>query len=64
MVEYEKMVREVLECNGCEFVRLGAGDYEIWYSEVTGKHFPVDLVIKSRRHANIVLRHGGIDSEL
>jgi len=60
MKNYEKSVREVLESNGCTFVRRGAGEYEIWQSAVTGKYFPVDLEIKSRRHANIVLRHGGV----
>lgn len=31
MAEYEKRVREILEKNGCTFVRHGKGDHDIWH---------------------------------
>nr|DAN69690.1 MAG TPA: hypothetical protein [Caudoviricetes sp.] len=30
-----------LKANGCEFVRHGKGDHQIWHSPKTGKNFPV-----------------------
>ncbi|MBE2897480.1 type II toxin-antitoxin system HicA family toxin [Pasteurellaceae bacterium 20609_3] len=39
---------------GCTLVRQGKGDHQIWYSPITGKHFPVphpkqDLAIGTLR---------------
>lgn len=42
MAEYEVKVREVLSDNGCNFVRHGKGDYDIWYSPLTNRNFVVD----------------------
>ena len=55
MAEYEKKVREILRDNGCEFVRRGKGDHDIWYSPITGAYFPVDSKIKSRHTANGIM---------
>ncbi len=60
MAEYEKKVRQILNDNGCSFVRHGKGDHEIWYSPIVGKNFPVDSKIKSRHTANSVLKQAGI----
>lgn len=30
-----------LKQHGCEFVRHGKGDHQIWYSPITNKKFPV-----------------------
>jgi hypothetical protein len=38
---------------GCEFVRHGRGDHDIWRSPITGTHFVVDGKIKSRHTAVI-----------
>jgi hypothetical protein len=46
----------ILRRAGCEFVRRGKGDHEIWFSPITEKNFPVDGTIKSRHTANAVLR--------
>lgn len=54
MAEYEKVVRKVLQENGCSFVRRGKGDHDIWYSPLTRQHFPVDSKIKSRHIANTI----------
>ena len=61
MAEYEKKVREILREHGCLFVRRGKGDHDIWYSPITGVHFPVDTKIKSRFTANAIMKQSGID---
>lgn len=61
MAEFEKKVREVLLANGCRFVRHGKGDHDIWFSPITGVHFPVDGKIKSRHTANAIMKQSGID---
>ena len=61
MAEYEKKVREILSENGCNFVRRGKGDHDIWYSPITNKNFPVDVKIKSRHTANEIMKQSGID---
>lgn len=50
----------VLRDAGCRFVRHGKGDHDIWFSPVSGLHFPVDNAIKSRHTANAVLRQAGL----
>jgi hypothetical protein len=50
----------LLTAAGCVFVRRGKGDHSIWRSPITGKHFPVDSVIKSRHTANAVLKQAGL----
>ncbi len=45
---------------GCRPVRQGRGDHEIWFSPISGKHFPVDGNIKSRHTANPVLAQAGL----
>ena len=61
---FEKAVREVLSGDGCKFIKRGLGDYDVWESVQTGKYFAVAHIIKSRRHANTVLRIAGIAKEL
>lgn len=60
MAEYEKKVRELLKQNGCEFVRHGKGDHDIYYSPITKNNFAVDSKIKSRHTANAIMRQSGI----
>jgi predicted RNA binding protein YcfA (HicA-like mRNA interferase family) len=54
-------LRELLRRNGCEFVRQGKGDHEIWYSPKSGRRFPVDRHVKSRHTANGVLKQAGLE---
>jgi len=61
MAEYEKLVRKVLQENGCSFVRRGKGDHDIWYSPFTNQSFPVDGKIKSRHIANAIMKQSGIN---
>ena len=60
MAEYEKVVRKVLQENGCYFVRHGKGDHSMWYSPITNKNFPVDSKIKSRYVANVIMKQSGV----
>lgn len=61
MVEsYTDALKRLLRDAGCEFIRHGRGDHEIWRSPLTGMHFVVDGKIKSRHTANAVLRQAGL----
>ena len=60
MAEYEKVVRKILQENGCYFVRHGKGDHSMWYSPLTNQNFPVDAKIKSRHMANAIMKQSGI----
>lgn len=61
MAEYEKKVRKILSENGCEFLRHGKGDHDIWFSPITNRKIVVDGKIKSRHSANEILKQSGID---
>jgi hypothetical protein len=60
---YTGPLKKHLKKNGCYYKRPGKGDHEIWYSPISGKHFPVDSNIKSRHTANEVLKQAGLDKE-
>jgi len=60
MADFTPAVKRLLAKAGCEFVRLGKGDHEIWRSPISGHHFVVDSRIKSRHTANEVLKQAGI----
>lgn len=61
MAEYEKEVRCLLKQYGCNFVRRGKGDHDIWFSPLTARHITADTKIKSRHTANAILKQSGID---
>jgi predicted RNA binding protein YcfA (HicA-like mRNA interferase family) len=61
MAEYEKKVREILLQNGCNFVRRGKGDHDIWYSPSSHRHVTVDTKIKSRHTANAIMQQSGLN---
>lgn len=64
MVEdYTQPLKRLLRNAGCEFVRPGRGDHEIWRSPITNVHFVVDSKIKSRHTANAVLRQAGLPKQ-
>lgn len=62
--DFTPRVKEVLREAGCEFVRQGKGDHEIWKSPINGQKFMVDGKIKSRKWANITLKQAGIAKTL
>jgi hypothetical protein len=53
-------VKAILRTNGCQLVRQGKGDHEIWYSPISNKRFMVDNHIKSRHWANYTLKQAGL----
>ena len=57
---FYKQIVEALRQNGCTFKRKGKGDYEIWYSPITGRTFTVDKGSLSRHTANAVMKQAGI----
>jgi hypothetical protein len=46
---YGKLVREKLDAAGCQFIRHGRGDHDVWESPINGKRFTVPVNIDSRR---------------
>jgi hypothetical protein len=61
MAEYEKKVRQILKESGCNFLRHGKGDHDVWYSPITNLPITVDGEIKSRHVANAIIKRAGID---
>ena len=57
---YGRLVRERLEASGCEFVRHGRGDHDIWRSPHAATPFTVPVVIESRHTASKVLKDAGL----
>ncbi|MGH7813450.1 MAG: type II toxin-antitoxin system HicA family toxin [Candidatus Binataceae bacterium] len=53
-------LKRILKRAGCDFVRHGKGDHEIWSSPITNKRFTVDGKILSRHTANAVLKEAGL----
>jgi hypothetical protein len=64
MESFTPQLKRLLLAAGCEFVRHGKGDHEIWRSPVTRVHFVVDNKIKSRHTANAVLRQAGLPKQI
>jgi hypothetical protein len=64
MADYGKTVRDMLDENGCHFVRRGRGDHDIWFSPITNKPITVDGKIESRHTANGILKRAGINEKL
>ena len=54
----------LLRRHGCEFVRAGKGDHEIWWSPLSNKRFTVDKGGKNRHTANGALKTAGIENKL
>ena len=60
MADFSKDVKRILRENGCEFVRQGNGDHEMWKSPHSGNSFPVDAKILSRHTANGIMKQAGL----
>jgi predicted RNA binding protein YcfA (HicA-like mRNA interferase family) len=61
---FGRKVRDILDKNGCYFVRRGKGDHDIWYSPISNTSISVDKDILSKRWANSVLKKAGISERL
>ena len=59
MKGYYKPLRKLLLAAGCEFVRHGKGDHEVWRSP-NGQFFAVDRGGTSRHTANAILKDAGL----
>jgi len=56
--DFDRRLKGMLEAAGCYHVRDGR--HPIWYSPLSGRHFPVPTGIKSRHTANEVLKQAGL----
>jgi hypothetical protein len=63
MADYSGQLKRILSEAGCQKVRQGKGDHEIWHSPLSDVHFPVDSCIKSRHTANGVLKQAGLPKQ-
>lgn len=61
MSDYAKPVRDILARNGCEFLRQGRGDHEVWTSPHSRIPFTVPTKILSRHTANKILKDAGLE---
>lgn len=57
---YTARVKAILREHGCEFVRQGKGDHEIWRSPHASRPVVVDGKLMSRHSANGVLKDAGL----
>lgn len=64
MASYYRRLKELLEANGCEFVRQGKGSHEVWYSPITKRRFPLAYDCPVRHTANEILKEAGIDEKV
>lgn len=60
MNDYSKPVRQILTEHGCQLLRQGRGDHEIWTSPHAPQPFTVPVKIKSRHTANGILKDAGL----
>jgi len=71
MESFTLQLKRLLLAAGCEFVRHGKGDHEIWRSPVTRVHFVVRALAKmmgrnySNVHADVrrLIEHGLIEKD-
>lgn len=61
---YTKQLKKLLRQHGCEFVRYGKGDHEVWRSPHAEKSVVVDGKIMSRQTANAIIKKAGIKAKL
>ncbi|MCL2054499.1 MAG: type II toxin-antitoxin system HicA family toxin [Oscillospiraceae bacterium] len=64
MANFTRDVKSILSDNGCNFVRYGKGDHEIWYSPIVNRNFVVDGKITKRTSANETLKNAGVKQKL
>ena len=60
---YTARLKTLLREHGCEFVRAGKGDHEVWRSPHAAMPFAVDGKIMSRHTANAILKQAGIKAK-
>jgi predicted RNA binding protein YcfA (HicA-like mRNA interferase family) len=60
---YTARLKALLLDHGCEFVRPGRGDHEVWRSPHSPRPFVVDGKIMSRHTANAILKQAGVKAK-
>lgn len=60
MNDYGKAVRNILSDQGCQLLRQGRGDHEVWTGPNATQPFTVPAKIKSRHTANGILKDAGL----
>ncbi len=63
MADFRPKLVKVFSDAGCEFVRHGKGDHQIWRSPISNRRFTVDSKIKSRHTVNEVLKQAGLPKQ-
>jgi hypothetical protein len=63
MGDLRRDLTRLLTESGCEFVRQGRGDHEMWYSPISKRNFTLDAGINSRHMANVVLKQAGLPKQ-
>ena len=53
-------IRRKLIAAGCNFVRMGKGSHEIWYSPVSKRGFTLPVNVTNIHTANEVLKYAGL----
>jgi predicted RNA binding protein YcfA (HicA-like mRNA interferase family) len=60
VADYRAKLIEILEANGCTFVRHGTGSHDVWQSPHSTRRFVVQHDMSSRIAANNVLKQAGL----
>jgi len=47
--------------NGCNFIRNGKGDHQVWYSPLTSRNVTLDFGTNNKQTANGTLKDAGIN---
>jgi len=58
-----RKLKQILKLSGCQFVRNGKGDHEVWFSPITQRHFVVDAGLDYNVAANEVLKEAGLPKQ-
>ena len=61
---YTRQLKALLRKHGCEFVRAGKGDHEVWRSPHADKPVVMDGKMMSRHTANAIIKKAGIKAKL
>jgi hypothetical protein len=61
---YTRALKALLRKHGCEFVRTGKGDHEVWSSPFSEKPVVIDGKMMSRHTANAILKKAGIKAKV
>jgi predicted RNA binding protein YcfA (HicA-like mRNA interferase family) len=51
---------DLLRLHGCQFLRPGKGDHEIWFSPITNRKFTVPRRLKGEETLRNILKSAGV----